>query len=155
MSGTNETRQSIITALQGMSGLVGVDVSAASDIHHCFPLAKRKPAIFVIYGGFKANAISQQRMGQTVRTTEGSQTWVIVIVAESFRSDTEASTKTKGLDALIETVRTIRDVTIGPTGQTFTKLFLMSEALYEEQDRPATGGPTALVCHYVTSQIQV
>lgn len=150
-------RSGIVTALKTLCAGVNVDIDATTDVGKVWGVARRKPAIYVVYNGTTA-AHGQQQIGQRLHTPV-HQDWMIIVVAQNFRNTTEAQTgygSVPGLDDLVELVRGIRNVPITQTGvSTPLYLFLMSEKPVEESDNPPTGGTVAYICHYQTQPVWV
>jgi hypothetical protein len=158
VSALNTTRAAIVSALKTLfAAHPEVEISATTDIGKVWGVARRKPAVFVIYNGTSA-ARQMQQIGQRLHTPV-HQDWVIVVVAENFRNTTEAETgygTRLGLDDMVELVRGIRNVAISQAGiSTPLYLFLASEKPVEESDNPPTGGTVAYICHYQTQPVWV
>jgi hypothetical protein len=149
------TRAGIVSALQTLCTGLAVDIGATTDVSRVWAIAKRKPAIYVVYNGTTAGPAAQQ-IGQRLHTPV-HQDWIIVILAENLRSSVEAqNTATLGLDALVELVRGIRNVPITQAGASVPLyLFLRGEKPVEESDNPPLGGTVAYICHYQTQPLWV
>jgi hypothetical protein len=152
MSQIDTMRQAIVTALKNITGLATVNVT---DIRPAETIAdvwetKRYPVVLVVYRGLVAQPATQA-IGSK-KLTPCLQDWDIVVASMGLRGPVQARTKTLGADELVEAVRDIRGVAIGPTGHASVTLFLHAEELLDPEGRPPDGGPVAYVCRYRTSQ---
>jgi len=156
MSQIDEQRAAIIAALQAMSATTGVvseDVRSSAAVEDVWELATKPKMIFVVYGGLERGP-ALQPLGNKL-WTPATLHWVIVPVVQSYQNSTSANTTTGGADSIVEAIRAIRDVQVGPTSQPKTYLMLAAEQLITPPDRPARGGPAGYAATYKTTQMFV
>lgn len=156
MSQIDEQRAAIIAAIQAMSASTGVasaDVRGAAAVEDVWELAVKPKMIFVVYGGLERGP-SMQPLGNKL-WTPATLHWIIVPVVQSYQDATSANTSTGGADTIVEAVRAIRDVQVGPSSQPKTYLMLAAEQLITPPDRPARGGPAGYAATYKTTQMFV
>jgi hypothetical protein len=147
VSTVNTLRTGIHAAL---AALTTVDRYDALRVEDAFGVAKRRPALVVVYlGRRKGNGPLSQRTRNTI-----AYRWSVVIVAENWRDGISAlSEATYGAEALSEALDGIRDVSIGTVNDDPVYLRLLDESIQAPPDRPADGGPVLYVTNWETTEV--
>ncbi len=152
MSRIATIKANLISALQAVPALAGVDVKPSRSARAPFTTISRRRGIFVVYGGWEK--YGQQLAGQPKKQRR-RDTWLFVTMAESYRSAEEAFSKTGGADDLLEALDQIMGEDIG-TG-TGTIIFLDPESaeLTEGEATTDAGGTIGYVVRMVSSQYMI
>jgi len=147
MSTVNTLRAGIHAAI---ATLTSVDRYDALRVEDAFGIAKRRPAIVVVYQGRrKGNGPVSQRTRNTI-----SYRWSTVIVAENWRDAVSAlSEATYGAEALSELLDGVRDVSIGTVNDDTVYLRIVDESIQVPPDRPVDGGPVLYVTNWETTEV--
>jgi hypothetical protein len=149
MSKTSEILANVETAIRAITALAGVTVKAAAAPQDAFRLNRsRTSEIYVCWGGVEHGPMSDP-VGAYVTPVKGIV--LIVPVADSRADGMAALTKTLGAFEMVEYVRGVRSVAIGPTTSPKIHLRLISETLTVPEDRDETGGAVGYICRYETS----
>lgn len=150
MSTVNTLRTGIHSAIGALSGLTAIDRYDAVRVEDAFGIAKRRPAIVVVYmGRRKGNGPLAQRTRNTI-----AYRWTTVIVAENWRDGISAlSETTYGAEALSEALDAIRDVSVGTVNDDTVYLRLLDESIQAPPDRPVDGGPVLYVTNWETTEV--
>lgn len=143
MSTANDIRTGIKT---GLAGLTTTQVYDAFRVEDAYAMAKRKPAIVVVYlGRQKANGPLSQRLKNTMRYR-----WSLVFVAENWRDGIGSGTEMLDLSDLVDGIRNVEVHTIDSEP---VYLQFVDDSFQAPPDRPVDGGPAIYVTNWITSEV--
>jgi hypothetical protein len=150
VSTVNTIRLGIHSAIATLSGLTTIQRYDALRIEDAFAVAKRRPALVLVYQGRrKGTGPVSQRTQSTMRYR-----WSIVVVTEGFRDAISAlSEATYGAEALSDALDAIRAVEITTVGDEPIYLQFLDEQIQAPPDRPADGGPALYVTNWETTEV--
>ena len=143
MSTVNDIRTGIHTAL---AALTSTQVYDAFRVEDAFDMAKRKPAIVLVYlGRQKAAGPLSQTLKNTIRYR-----WSIVFVAENWRDGIGSGTEMLDLSDIVDAIRAVDVETVDDEP---VRLQFVDDSFVAPPDRPVDGGPAMYITNWITSEV--
>jgi hypothetical protein len=137
MSDLADYEARIIAALESIPELTGLKVKPCMWPDDAFVLnLSKQPEIFVCH-------LHSERTGPGAANTRkqiGRDNWAICVVSTSFASPAAAQTQTGGTFELVEAVRKIQSISIGPLGGRNEFLIWQTDTKAQAPSRSVTGG---------------
>lgn len=152
MSRVSTIKTNIVTTLQALPSLAGVDVLPSRSARAPFTQITRRRGIFVVYGGWEK--YGQQRAGNPKKQNR-KDTWYFVVMAESYRSADEAFTQTGGADDLLEALDDIMGVDVGTGTGSVVFLDPAGAELSEAEAVTDAGGTVGYVLRMASSEYMI
>jgi len=152
MSRVATIKGNLIAALKLLPELAGCDVLPSRSARAPFTQISRRRGIFVAYGGWEKHG--QQLAGQPKKQRR-RDSWLFIVMAESYRSAPEAFTQDGGADDLLEALDKIMGEDIGQG--TGSIVFLDPEAaeLTEAESSTDAGGTVGYVLKMTSSDYMI